>query len=417
MESFDDIFAAELRALRPAPRPAFAAELDERAADGFPRRPEQGGDAPLARLRVWFEELTPRRALVPGGAAALVVVVIVTAIVAISQSGSTDTQLSLDTSGTSQSSGAIEEAGGGGAEIARPAGKTRSSHQAAPSSQGAPSSPNKSAEAGAVESKASELPSYEVEVPTAPQAGGGAAAGAGAVSTPSLSSARNRDVERSASIVLGTPPNKLSEASARVYEAVHAANGIVLHSSIHSGAHNGGATFDLLIPSGKLNDALAAFSGIAEVRSRHDATTDITAPTISVSEELQDSNARIEGLVAQLGEAESDAEREAVEAELRGERNHHGALRASLERLKDRAGMSRVSLRIVSGHGAGITPGGDSGSWGVGDALHDAGHILTVAGGVAIIGLAVLGPIALILLAFWLVNRLRVRRLRERTLG
>jgi hypothetical protein len=79
--------------------------------------------------------------------------------------------------------------------------------------------------------------------------------------------------------------------------------------------------------------------------------------------------------------------------------------------------MSRVSLRILSGHGAGVTPGGDSGSWGAGDALGDAGHILAVAGGVAIIGLAVLGPIALIALAAWLLNRPRVRRLRERTLG
>ena len=36
--SRDDKLAATLSALRPAPRPAFAAELDERAAAGFPRR-------------------------------------------------------------------------------------------------------------------------------------------------------------------------------------------------------------------------------------------------------------------------------------------------------------------------------------------------------------------------------------------
>jgi hypothetical protein len=74
-------------------------------------------------------------------------------------------------------------------------------------------------------------------------------------------------------------------------------------------------------------------------------------------------------------------------------------------------------VRIVTDHGAGVTPPGNGGSWGVGDALHDAGHILTIAAGVALIGLAILGPIALIALAFWLANRFRVRRLRERTLG
>ena len=79
--------------------------------------------------------------------------------------------------------------------------------------------------------------------------------------------------------------------------------------------------------------------------------------------------------------------------------------------------MSEVTVRIVTDHGAGVTPPGKDGSWGVGDALHDAGHILTIAAGVALIGLAILGPIALIALAFWLANRFRVRRLRERTLG
>ena len=80
--------------------------------------------------------------------------------------------------------------------------------------------------------------------------------------------------------------------------------------------------------------------------------------------------------------------------------------------------MSEVSLRIVTDHGAGVVPAGkDDGGWSVGDALHDAGHILTVAAGVLLIGLAILAPIALIALLFWSANRFRVRRLRERTLG
>jgi hypothetical protein len=77
-----------------------------------------------------------------------------------------------------------------------------------------------------------------------------------------------------------------------------------------------------------------------------------------------------------------------------------------------------VSLRIVTNHGAGVAPPSknDSG-WSVGDALHDAGHILTVAAGVLLIALAILAPIALIALLFWSLNRFRVRRLRERALG
>jgi hypothetical protein len=200
---------------------------------------------------------------------------------------------------------------------------------------------------------------------------------------------------------------------------VHAAGGVVLHSKVRSGSAGAtGAFFTLLIPSRKLDDTLATFSQIAEVRERHDATNDITAPTVGAAEELRDSNAAIEGLLKELGDVETEAERESVEARLREERRHHAAIRSSLDRLDKRASMSEVTVRIVTDHGAGVTPPskGDGG-WDLGDALHDAGNILTIAAGVALIALAVLGPIAFILLAFWLANRFRVRRLRERTLG
>ncbi len=50
----DEQLAADLRALRPTPRPEFAAELDERAAAGFPRRsrlPMKGPPDLFAALR------------------------------------------------------------------------------------------------------------------------------------------------------------------------------------------------------------------------------------------------------------------------------------------------------------------------------------------------------------------------------
>ncbi len=167
-------------------------------------------------------------------------------------------------------------------------------------------------------------------------------------------------------------------------------------------AGDAGARFDLLIPSAKLSDALAAFSGIAEVRSRHEATNDITAPTVGLSERLQDSNAKIDGLLNELAGSETEAERDAVEAELRAERNRAASLRSSLSGIQRRASFSRVSLRIETG--AAASSGSDDG-WGIGDALDDAGHILAVAAGVTIVGLAILGPLALICLLLWLASR------------
>ncbi|HVV88989.1 MAG TPA: DUF4349 domain-containing protein [Solirubrobacterales bacterium] len=380
MDRFDDdILAAELRALRPTPRPEFAATLDERAAAGFPRRQAPSAAAmPFALLADRWRALSPRRRLVPVLAVALAALAVATGIVAIVGSGSK----SLDSGSEGQFLSEL---------------KTFGSEEGSRSGGG-------------------------------PESGGAAAAeaapsNAAGVEPPQLDKSSklstHRDIERSAYVVLGTRPGEVAGAAAKVFEAVHAASGVVLHSKVRSGSAGAtGASFELLIPSDKLGDALSAISSIAEVRERHDATDDITAPTVGAGEELRDSNASIEGLLKELGDVETEAERESVEARLREERRRHAAIRASLDHLHKRASMSKVTVRIVTDHGTGAAPPskGDDG-WGIGDAFHDAGRILTIAAGVVLLALAVLAPIALIALALWLANRLRLRRLRERTLG
>jgi hypothetical protein len=421
--SDDDTLFAELRALRPTPRPAFTAELDERVAAGFPRRDGASAAAtPFAALADRWRALTPRRRLIPVLGAALAVLVVATVVVAIAQSGPKSNPADDAVLGMAESS----ESGGAaiGEKVFTPAphpdraAKHGSNHQKGGAAgetvyeteiPSVTSEPSSGAEAGAAEGAEESSERFEAEESS------GAVNGT-AKFAPTTG---GRDIERSASVTLGTKPGEVSSAAARVYEAVHAANGVVLHSKVQSGSAGAtGAVFDLLIPSRKLDDTLAAFSQIAEVRERHDATNDITAPTVGAAEELRDSNASIEGLLKELGDTETEAERESVEARLREERRHHAAIRARLDHLDKRASMSEMTVRIVTDHGAGVTPPSkDDGSWGVGDALHDAGHILTIAAGVLLIGLAILGPIALILLAIWLANRFRVRRLRERTLG
>lgn len=389
MDRFDDdTLLAELRAIRPTPRPEFTAELDERVAAGFPRRSDASATL-FAALADRWRALTPRRRLIPVLASAFAVLVVATVVVGIAGSGSNDLNTGsgngfLSETSTFGDEEAAEEAGGGAEEAAE--------------SMVAPATPRHAeAESGAA----------GVEAAPAEKA------------APKTFAPGHRDIERSASVTLGTKPGEVSSAAGKVFEAVHAANGVVLHSKVQSGSAGAtGAYFDLLIPSAKLDDTLAAFSQIAEVRERHDATNDITAPTVGAAEELRDSNASIEGLLKELGDAETEAERESVEARLREERNRHAAIRARLDRLDKRASMSEVTVRIVTDHGAGVTPPGKGdGSWGVGDALHDAGHILAIAAGVALIGLAILGPIALIALVVWLANRFRLRLLRERTLS
>jgi hypothetical protein len=386
----EDQLAAELRALRPTPRPEFTAELDERAAAGFPRRSHWRW-APFERLR----SMQPRKLLIPAGGIAMVVIALVTVAIAIDEGGG----------------GSVDEAPQTLVHKNDPTPVPGPAHAVAkPSPEGKEATagiePEIFSSSGAADgSKARDLNSGTSS------AGNGLAPSSQDVPT----RVHNRAVERSAELVLAAAPADVADDTAEVFEGVHAHDGIVMRSSSREGeAGEAGARFELLIPSAQLSDALAALSAIDEVRSRHEATDDITAPTVATGELLQDSKARIDSLLAQLEAAETESEREAVEAELAGERRHRSRLRAQLQHLERRADYSRVLVRIETG-GAEESSGG--GAWGIDDALGDAGHILAVAAAVTVVALAIVGPIALIALLAWLAHRARVRRERRRVLS
>jgi len=367
----DDELGLALEALRPTPQPAFAAELDARVAAGFPRE-SRAGRASLAGAIDRLRALKPSQVILPVGATALTAMAIATIVV--SQNGGGDSAAPSAEQGIQQT----QERGSLDSFL------------------------NGSSGSGASADSATAEP---LSKSVSPSSSSGYAAGTA-----------KRAVERSSELTLGTEPENVGKASGEVFDVVHTYRGIVLRSQTSDGsAGSASAEFELLIPSAKLGDAMAAFSEIAEVRSRHEATTDITAPTVSASEHLQDSRARIDSLLAQLAAAETESEREAVEAELRDERNRAAALGAQLQNLERRANLSRVSLRIESDE-AGAAPGAD-GSWGIGDALHDAGQILAVAAAVTLVGVAVLAPVALIALLAWLAHRAWIRRGRRQALG
>ncbi|HEX3239904.1 MAG TPA: DUF4349 domain-containing protein [Solirubrobacterales bacterium] len=403
----DDDLTAALSALRPAPRPAFAAKLDARAAAGFPREAHSGGPS-LKGVKARLSKLKPRQVLIPAGGLALTAIVV--AAVVISQGSRQETTDSL--SFRENAPGATNENFNASGSYTHGATRLEESDNLKPLE-----SPSEGL-AGA-ETEGSLPLERELSMGAASPSSGNAAGSAdGAINRNSGYAAgrSHRAVERSAEITLGTDPAGVGEAAAKVFDTVHAYRGVVLSSSIDDGAaDSASAEFELLIPSAKLGDAMAAFSGIAEVRSRHEATDDITAPTVGVAEHLEDSKARIDGLLAQLAEADTDSEREAVEAELATERRRAAGLRTSLQNLERRANLSRVALRIESGE-AGAAPDA-GGSWGIGDALGDAGRILAVGAAVSLVGLAIVGPIALIALLAWLAHRAWLRRARRHALG
>jgi hypothetical protein len=378
----DDKLAADLRALRPTPRPEFAAELDQRAAAGFPRRSHWRW-TPFERLRA----VPPRKLLIPAGGVAILAIAVTTTLVAMK-----DTQpqmrLSIDR-------GAVHHSGSRHHSCCLFQRSVFAPHGAGPK---------------AVTEEAGDTITHSSSASAA-----GAAAEVESLGQDASTRVRNRAVERNAELILGAAPADVADDSSKVFEAIHAHNGIVMRSSTREGKPGeAAARFELLIPSAKLGDALAALSAIDEVRSRHEATDDITAPTVAIGELLQDSKARIDSLLAQLDSAETESEREAVEIELAQERRQRSRLRGQLQHLERRADYSRVLVRIETG---GAEESSDGGAWSIGDALDDAGHILAVAAAVTVVVLAIMGPIALIALLAWLTHRTWVRRERRRVLG
>jgi Domain of unknown function (DUF4349) len=373
----DPGIVAELEAMRPRPRPAFVVELDERAAAGF--RPGEGrGGGWAERLRALTAMPSWRRLAAPAGAAALVAIAAATAVISVSESGPEGHRELAE----GRSEGSPPE------PAARPARGNELSTKVPQN----------------VESAGSEAGADSANSMTRSSSVGPYAAGV-----------RHRDVERSARVVLAVAPEDVRSAAGEVLAVVHEYDGIVLRSSTRTREEGRAvASFDLLIPSRRLPDALASLSGLGPVRSRSDAAVDVTAPTIGLRERARDARAKVDALLAEL-EAASASERESIEAELRAERGRLARLRSRLSGTERRTHFARVSVRVLSDPEAEASAGG--GHWGIGNALGDAGRILAIAAGVTVVGLAVLAPIALILVLALGGRRAWLRRSRERVLG
>jgi Domain of unknown function (DUF4349) len=360
---------ALLREERPDPDPTFARALDDRVKRGFPRR-AQGRAVPAphgaARLRGWLSGAL-RSPMALGSAATVVLVAVV---VGLSQlpSGSDD----------SGSGG-----GGGASTVSKPAAG-RAESQSADSAD----------EPGTAASG--------VAPAAAPPAGGG---------SPRSDSRTQRFVERSAALTLGARPQDLDDVADGVVRVTDSVGGFVGSSSVTSGRE---ARFELRVPSARLQRALADLSRLAHVRERTQETEDITSSVVSARDRLQDARAERASLLRRLSRADTDAESARLRARLRAVSRDIARYKAALSRVENRARFANVSVQVVADRSA--APADDGGAWTPGDALRDAGRILEVAAGVAVVAGAAMLPLALVAALAWLAGRRAVRRRREAAL-
>ncbi len=360
--------ALAVRAERPRPRPEFELALDLRAHEGFAPEGRTGiHTAEPARRR---ELHTPHRLRVTplalGTAASLFIVA--TAVLTTGLLG-----------------------GGAGEDGAR---------TAQPEPLLSPSAPVESrAQDKAAGATGEAAPAVSPPVPGPPQ--GGIAPGA-----------RRRQVERSAELVLSAPRDQIEDVADGLIRVIDRHRGFVLSSSVSAGeSADAGASFDLRIPSDRLQEAVADLSELAHVRSRTQAARDVTAEFSSPRRRLADALAERRGLLRRLSKADTANETAAVRARLRAVNRRIDRVQAQLRGLRERVAFAAVSVSIRPGAAR-----GDGGGWSLGDAGRDALSVLAAAAGGAIIALAVTLPAGIVALLVWLAYRVIVRRRREQAL-
>ncbi len=375
---------ADIRATAPEMSPGFAARLEHEVAEGFPRSQEHPAPPRRPARRRWV--------LVPaGGVLAAVLVALV--VVLGARNGDDDAVSALSappaqiTNGTAGP--AVDGAGGGSAVT-----------ESAPAGPKA-AVPAPSASSGGVAADQS-----------APQ-GQAKRSGGSVASSPASPVAGARKQERSALLALRVPNSKVDATSDGVIRTVDRFGGIVASSSSATQGSHGEATFELRIPTDKLDDALAALSRLGHVAERQQNLVDITGSFTSAEGRLSDARAERRGLLKALGRATTQRQIDSLKARLSNVRSQIARLDGDLAALRRRADLSSVSLVV---RGTAAEPGGGSGSgggWSPGDAAHDALRVLEVIAGVALVALAIAAPLGLLAALVAIGVRVTRRRRRE----
>ena len=225
---------------------------------------------------------------------------------------------------------------------------------------------------------------------------------------------RERRIERSISMTLMAPDDEIPQAADDVNRVTARHGGFVLRSELDTGDGGSTGSFELRIPSGRLQGALRDLAKIATVGSQSQTGQDVTRDYVTATDRLQAARAERRSLLRRLEEADTDAEAEALRARLDLVAGEINGLRGQLRDLRLRTEYAIVSVDLIGDEDS------DSGSGGGGafdDAVGDAGDLLVGFAGVLIRVLAIALPLGLIALIAWLAGSGLRRRRRESALA
>jgi nanoRNase/pAp phosphatase (c-di-AMP/oligoRNAs hydrolase) len=220
--------------------------------------------------------------------------------------------------------------------------------------------------------------------------------------------------------MLVTAPNHVDDVAQEAFDVIGQQNGIVNRSTItQTGGADGNAFIQLSVPSSSLAQVMSKLSLLpnADVVSRTDNSQDVNNTFTTATRRLADARALHTSLLKQLAAAVTTEQVDSLHEQIRDNERAIAADEAGLARLNHRISFSAISLTI----NARTQPSGGGGHSGGGGftlpkAAHDAGRVLVVVAGVALIALAVLIPVGLVVAFAWWIGALATHRRRERAL-
>jgi hypothetical protein len=400
---------------KPRIPPAFAHSLDQKVERRF---------APLGLEKRRFRTGAPRKhrnwsGMWQGAGAIAAGLALLAAIVVVAGGGGHGASSGASSSSASSAaSSAASPAAGTATSATSSAGSAASGSAAAtaaPSPERSPHSSPSTASSGS-KAKAALVP------PTNSSAFGSASsssssAGSVAGAPPLQPPTTGRKVVQGAQVNLAAAPNRIDDVAQEVYDVIGQENGIVQGSSVTQGGAGGYANFQLSVPSGALGQTMTRLSSLnyAQVVSRTDSSQDITGQVGGAGRALADARALRTSLLKQLAAATTTEQINSLKAQIRDAEASIASDQASLNRLNHQVDYSQVAVFV---NARPVPPPASHGRGGftLGKAAHDAGHVLTVAAGVALIAIAALTPVALVVaLALWIASALKRRR-REQAL-
>jgi hypothetical protein len=246
-----------------------------------------------------------------------------------------------------------------------------------------------------------------------------AASGSSAASSPVPGPATTgRQVVQSAQLELSARPGRIENVAQQVFDVIGTEKGIVNSSHVTSAGQVGSyASFALSVPSAALAPTMSALSELrdANVISRTDATSDITGQVGGAGRRLAEARALQRSLLKQLAAATTPGQVASLKLRLHNADASIDSAMGRLAGLHRQVAYSNITLTIQAAS-APVSSKTGNGPFTLSRAAHDAGRVLVVAAGVALIACAVLVPVGLaVALVAWALSAIRRRR-REQAL-